>query len=98
MKKLNNTFALKVKILQMTDTKPTRIKVIELNTLESVVINRDYSMENGLHQVCSLLEKIHFISSFQVVIDNSQNNYDLIVFKSDLEWNSIVDEIKKVNK
>ena len=96
MKRLSNTFALKIKFLGQTKTKPTRIKITELNTLESITINRDYEHESGTIQVYAILEKIHFIASFQHVINNSQNNFDLIVYKSDLEWNSIIHEIKKL--
>lgn len=98
MKRLNNTFSLKVKYLPMTNTKPTRIKITELNTLDSIIINRDYEYQSGSIQVYALLEKVHFIKSFQHVIDNSQNNYDVIVYQSDLEWNSIVSEIKTIVK
>ena len=98
MKRSDNTFSLKIKALGQTETKPARIRITELNTLDSIIINRDYEHESGTIQIFALLEKIHFIENFQYVIDNSQNNFDLIVYKSDLGWNSVVSEIKRLKK
>ena len=77
MKRNNNTTALRVKYLGATDTKDNRIKFTQLNNNKSVTVSYNHKFDTlGLAE--EILNRIDLLNGFNVIVDNSQNNYYLI--------------------
>ena len=98
MKRSNNTTALRVKYLGATDTKGSRIKFTQLNNNKSVKISYNYKF-NTLELTEEILNRIDLIKGFNVIVDNTQNDYYLI--NLDFAGNSFEDItplIKKISE
>lgn len=98
MKRLNNTTALRVKYLGATDTKDSRIKFTQLNNNKSVIVSYNHKF-GTLELAVEILNRIEPIKVFNVIVDNTQNNYYLI--NLDFAGNSFEDItqlIKKISK
>ena len=98
MKRSNNTTALRVKYLGATDTKGSRIKLTQLNNNKSVIISYNYKF-NTLELTEEILNRIDLIKGFNVIVDNTQNDYYLI--NLDFAGNSFEDItplIKKISE
>ena len=77
MKRNNNTTGLKVKYIGATDTKDDRIKFTQLNNNKSVTVSYNYKFDVlGLAE--EILNRIDLIKGFNVIVDNTQNDYYLI--------------------
>ena len=77
MKRQKNTTALRVKYLGATDTKDNRIKFTQLNNNKSVTVSYNHKFDTlGLAE--EILNRIDLLNGFNVIVDNSQNNYYLI--------------------
>ena len=98
MKRSNNTTALRVKYLGATDTKDNRIKFTQLNNNKSVIISYNHKFDTlGLAE--EILNRIDLIKGFNVIVDNTQNDYYLI--NLDFAGNSFEDItplIKKISE
>ena len=77
MKRQNNTTALRVKYLGATDTKGSRIKFTQLNNNKSVIISYNYKFRTS-ELAEEILNRIDLIKAFNVIVDNTQNDYYLI--------------------
>ena len=77
MKRTNNTTGLKIKNLGATDTKGSRIKFTQLNNNKSITVSYNHKFF-VLELAEEILNRIDIIKAFNVVIDNSQNDYYLI--------------------
>ena len=98
MKRNNNTTGLKVKYIGATDTKDSRIKFTQLNNNKSVTVSYNNKFE-VLGLIEEILNRIELIKAFNVIVDNTQNNYYLI--NLDFAGNSFEDItplIKKISK
>ena len=77
MKRNNNTTGLKVQYIGATDTKGSRIKFTQLNNNKSVTVSYNHKFDVlGLTE--EILNRIDLIKGFNVIVDNTQNNYYLI--------------------
>ena len=77
MKRQKNTTGLKVKYIGATDTKGSRIKFTQLNNNKSVTVSYNYKFDVlGLTE--EILNRIDLIKGFNVIVDNTQNDYYLI--------------------
>ena len=77
MKRQNNTTGLKIKCIGATDTKDSRIKFTQLNNNKSVTVSYNNKFDVlGLTE--EILNRIELIKAFNVIVDNTQNNYYLI--------------------
>ena len=95
MKRLNNTTALRVKYLGATDTKGSRIKFTQLNNNKSVTVSYNYKFDTlGLAE--EILNSIELIKAFNVIVDNTQNNYYII--NLDFAGNSFEDITSLIKK
>ena len=97
MKRANNTTGLKVKYIGATDTKGSRIKFTQLNNNKSVIISYNHKFDVlGLAE--EILNRIEPIKAFNVIIDNTQNNYYLINLDfTDNSFEDITQLIKKIS-
>lgn len=77
-KRTGNLTSIKIKWLGATNTLGARIKITQLNNNESVTLGYDYSQDT-LNTVFLLLEKCHAVSNYNIIIDNTQDNYYLIM-------------------
>ena len=77
MKRKNNTTGLKVKYIGATDTKGSRVKFTQLNNNKSVTVSYNHQFDTlGLAE--EILNRIDLLKGFNVIVDNTQNNYYLI--------------------
>lgn len=77
MKRNNNTTGLKVKYIGATDTICSRIKFTQLNNNKSVTVSYNHKFDVlGLAE--EILNRIDLLKGFNVIVDNTQNNYYLI--------------------
>ena len=77
MKRQNNTTGLKIKYIGATDTKDCRIKFTQLNNNKSVTVSYNHKFDTlGLAE--EILNRIDLLRGFNVIVDNTQNNYYLI--------------------
>ena len=77
-KRKDNTTGIKVKYLGPTNNLGTRVKLTQLNNNKSKVFNYDYNIGSVLEQACIFLDNCNFVKSYNVIIDNTQQNYYLI--------------------
>ena len=95
MKRNNNTTGLKVKYIGATDTKDSRIKLTQLNNNKSVTVSYNHKFEVlGLAE--EILNRIDLLKGFNVIVDNTQNNYYLI--NLDFAGNSFEDITPLIKK
>ena len=95
MKRQNNTTGLKLKFIGATDTKDGRIKFTQLNNNKSVIVSCNYKFDTlGLAE--EILNRIELIKAFNVIVDNTQNNYYLI--NLDFAGNSFEDITPLIKK
>ena len=77
MKRSNNTTGLKIKYIGATDTKGSRVKFTQLNNNKSVTVPYNHKFDVlGLAE--EILNSIELLQAFNVIVDNTQNNYYLI--------------------
>ena len=77
MKRNNNTTGLKVKYIGATNTKGSRVKFTQLNNNKSVTVSYNHKFDVlGLTE--EILNRIDLLQGFNVIVDNTQNNYYLI--------------------
>ena len=98
MKRNNNTTGLKIKYIGATDTKGSRIKFTQLNNNKSVIISYNHQFDTLGHAE-EILNRIDLIKGFNVIVDNTQNDYYLI--NLDFAGNSFDDItplIKKISE
>jgi len=96
-KKISNITALKVKFLGLTETKPARIKITQLNINKSVIIESED--QAVLQQVFDLLNKCDSVLNYNVIVDNTQDNYYLIgVYGHENRIDDYIIEIKGLLK
>ena len=89
MKRTQNTTALKFKYIQATNTKAGRYRVTQTNSNKSIFIGSNFGNKTPLEYFCSVLETIDFISSFSLIVDNTQDDYYL--FSIDMVGSSFED-------
>ena len=77
MKRQNNTTGLKIKYIGATDTEDSRIKFTQLNNNKSVTVPYNHNFE-VLELTEEILNRIDLLKGFNVIVDNTQNNYYLI--------------------
>ena len=77
MKRNNNTTGLKIKYIGATDTKGSRIKFTQLNNNKSVTVSYNHKFDT-LGLAVEILNRIDLLNGFNVIVDNTQNNYYLI--------------------
>ena len=95
MKRQNNTAGLKVKYIGATDTKDDRIKFTQLNNDKSVTVSYNYKFDVlGLTE--EILNRIDLLKGFNVIVDNTQNDYYLI--NLDFAGNSFEDITPLIKK
>ncbi len=95
MKRNNNTTGLKIKYIGATDTKGSRIKFTQLNNNKSVTLSDKHKFDTlGLAE--EILNRIELIKAFNVIVDNTQNNYYLI--NLDFAGNSFEDITPLIKK
>ena len=97
MKRNNNTTGLKIKYIGATDTKGSRIKFTQLNNNKSIALSYNHKFDTlGLAE--EILNRIDLIKGFNVIVDNTQNNYYLInlEFAGD-SFEDITPLIKKIS-
>ena len=77
MKRQNNTTGLKIKYIGATDTKGIQIKFTQLNNNKSVTVSYNHKFDVFVLTE-EILNRIELIKAFNVIVDNTQNNYYLI--------------------
>ncbi len=80
-KRIENLKGLKVKFLGATNHRSARIKFIETNTRKSKTINYNYSYE-VFETAINILDKNDNVISYNLIIDNTQNDYYLFSVKT----------------
>ena len=77
MKRQKNTAGLKIKYIGATDTKGNRIKFTQLNNNKSITVSYSHKFDTlGLAE--EILNRIELLKGFNVIVDNTQNNYYII--------------------
>ena len=76
-KRTTNRAALKFKFLGATNFKPSRYKVTQTNTRESVYMSSNFGSCAPLEGICMMLDCINEIEDYSLIIDNTQNDYYL---------------------
>ena len=95
MKRANNTTGLKVKYIGATDTKGGRIKFTQLNNNKSATVSYNHQFDTlGLAE--EILNRIELIKAFNLIVDNTQNDYYLI--NLDFSGNSLEDITQLIKK
>ena len=79
MKRKPNKPAVKFKFLSPEDNKPHRISISQTNSKKRTTISNNSNLEY-LDFIFSLFEKCKFIKDYNLIIDNTQNDYYLISF------------------
>jgi len=95
MKRTSNTIGLKFTYLAATNRMPSRYKVTQTNTGKSIYINFPYHLM-PMEFFENTLNSIEVISSFSLIIDNTQNKYYL--FCIDFKTNEIPDLLNHFKK
>jgi ABC-type transporter lipoprotein component MlaA len=72
-KRITNTTGIKVQFLGATNNRGARIKIVQMNSKKSVYINP--SNLELINQVCEVLDSVELIESYNILIDNTQDNY-----------------------
>ena len=97
MKRKLNTTALKWKYFGATNTNGSRIKFTQLNKCKSCIIPYDCRFD-VLGKSGDLLERCPLVYAWNIIIDNTQNDYYLISFDSvDNSFPNLIDWIRKNN-
>ena len=97
MKRNNNTTGLKIKYIGATDTKSNQIKFTQLNNNKSVTVSYNHKFDTlGLAE--EILNRIESLKGFNVIVDNTQNNYYLInLYFAGNSFEDITPLIKKIS-
>ena len=75
-KRKDNTTGIKIKFLPVTNTKPSRYRIIQTNSGKSVIVNAQLD-DTPLTHFSNVLDGIEEVKSFSLVTDNTQNDYYL---------------------
>ena len=95
MKRQNNTTGLKVKYIGATNTKGSRVKFTQLNNNKRIKVSYNHKFHTlGLAE--EILNRIDLLKGFNVIVDNTQNNYYLI--NLDFVGNSLDDITPLIKK
>ena len=86
MKRKQNTTGLKFKFVPPTNNKDARYKVTQTNSNKSIYINSYLGSKTPYEHFCNVLETIDCISSFSLIVDNTQNDYYLFSVDVSLDW------------
>jgi len=84
-KRKGNTTGIRVKFIPCTNTKPTRLKITQMNANKSVTISQPNNLEL-IDYVCLVLDGAREIESYSLLVDNTQN--DSYIFNVDFCGNS----------
>ena len=79
MKRKQNKPAVKFKFLSAENNKPQRISVTQTNSKKRITISNNSNFES-LDFIFSLFEKCESIEDYNLIIDNTQNDYYLVSF------------------
>ena len=93
MKRQTNTTGIKVKFLPATNEKPNRLKITQMNFNKSIIVSNS---EDVLEFICRVLENTEEVSSFSLIVDNTQNDYYL--FSVDFHNNSFENILNNFKK
>ena len=74
MKRKMNITSLKVKFLGATNLKGSRLSITQTNINKKIIIEQSKNLE-AIDFFCSILEKIAFIKSYSLIVDNTQMNF-----------------------
>lgn len=75
-KRKDNTAGIKIKFLPVTNTKPSRYRIIQTNSGKSVIVDGQLE-DTPLTYFSNVLDGIEEVKSFSLVTDNTQNEYYL---------------------
>lgn len=75
-KRKDNTTGIKIKFLPVTNTKPSRYRIIQTNSGKSVIVDAQLN-DTPLTYFSNVLNNIEEVKSFSLVTDNTQNEYYL---------------------
>lgn len=76
MKRVANNYGIKVKFLGATNFLAPRVKLVQTNNNEAITL--ECNGASPLDQACELLETCERVSSYHVVIDNTQQDYYIL--------------------
>lgn len=97
MKRLQNTTGLKVKVLPATNTKGYRVSIQQTNNRKRIVIPFPINSENTTDIVEFILNSIPQVTSFSLLVDNTQNeNYLFVIDSEGTQFPDLIVEIKKI--
>ena len=92
-----NCTGIRVKFLGATNSKGSRLKFTQTNNNNSFIIGVDYRVY-PLEQIEIILNKLD-LEGFNMVIDNTQNDYYLFnIINSKNEIPNYIEQIKKLTK
>lgn len=95
-KRTQNTTALKVQYIGATNYRSSRVKITQLNNSKSVTTEFNQLYSSTLDMAEAILNKIHAVKSYSVIVDNTQNKYYLISVHTD--GNSFPDLILEIKE
>lgn len=75
-KRQDNTTGIKIKFLPVTNTKPSRYRIIQTNSGKSIIVDGQLD-DTPLTHFSNVLNSIEEVKSFSLVTDNTQNEYYL---------------------
>jgi len=92
-KRKENLKGLKVKFLGATDCLSARIKFIETNTRKTKTVNYNYNCD-VLETAYNILDKNDNVISYNLVVDNTQNDFYLFSIKTKDFEKSLIDGVE----
>lgn len=92
-----NTTALKVKYLGVTNTQGSRLSITQLNNGKRCILDYDYRYDT-IGQIESIMALCPCVKNWNVIIDNTQNDFYLIGIEfHDLHgFDDVILEIKNI--
>ncbi len=81
MKKVSNKTGVKVKFLGMTKNREPRIKITEMNSKKSKTFELPDNMTE-LEYAFSLLDTVEVVKEYCVMVDNTQQDYFIILVET----------------
>jgi hypothetical protein len=98
MKRQNNLFALQFKYIGATNTKPTRYKVTQTNTNQSIFISADFKSLTPFEGMNNILESLPEVLNYSLIIDNTTHGYNYYTFAIETEGYQIPDLLQHFKK